>query len=142
MQSGDLRAGLDAQLGVQVREGLVHEEHGRLADDCPPERDALALAAGELLGFAREKSSEIEDPGCLLDALLDICLGDLSELEPEGQVVANGHVRVERVALEDHGNVTVLGRHVVHDAIPDPQRSVRNLLEPRDHPEARRLAAA
>ena len=45
----------DAQLGVEVGERLVHEEHGGLADDGAAERDALALAAGELLGLAVEQ---------------------------------------------------------------------------------------
>ena len=55
VEPGDLGARLDAQLGVEVGEGLVHEEHRRLADDRPTERDALALAAGELLRLAVEQ---------------------------------------------------------------------------------------
>jgi hypothetical protein len=45
LQLGDVRAHLDAQLGVEVGERLVHQEHARLADDRPAHRDALALAA-------------------------------------------------------------------------------------------------
>ena len=61
VEAGDLGAGLDAQLGVEVGERLVHEEDGRLADDGPAERDALALAAGELLRLAVEVALEVED---------------------------------------------------------------------------------
>jgi len=43
LQARDLRTHLDAELRVEVRERLVHEEGLRLADDGTPHRDALAL---------------------------------------------------------------------------------------------------
>ena len=125
MEAGDLGAGLDAQLGVEVGERLVHQEDGRLADDRPTERDALALPAGQLLRLAVEQLLELDGLGRLVDAALDLGLGDLAQLEPEGEVLADRHVRVERVALEDHRDVAILGRDVVDDAIADPQRPAR-----------------
>ena len=121
MEAGDLGAGLDAQLGVEVGERLVHEEHGRLAHDGASERDALALAAGQLLGLAVEQVLELDGLSRLLDPALDLRLGDLAQLQAEGQVVADRHVRIERVALEDHRDVAILGRDVVDDAVADPQ---------------------
>ena len=44
----DLDAHLDAQLGVEVGQRLVEQEHVRLAHQRPADGDALALAAGEL----------------------------------------------------------------------------------------------
>ena len=139
---GDLGAGLDAELRVEVRQRLVHQEHRRLADDRPAERDALALAARQLLRLAVEQLLEAEDPGRVVDPLLDVGLRDLPELQPERHVVADRHVRVERVALEDHRDVAILGGDVVDDAVADPERAVADLLETGDHPEAGRLAAA
>jgi len=40
----DVGSSLEPEQGVQVREGLVHQEHAWLADDGPRERDALALS--------------------------------------------------------------------------------------------------
>ena len=125
MEAGDLGAGLDAQLGVEVGERLVHQEHRRLADDRATERDALALAAGQLLRLAIEQLLELDGLGRLVDPALDLGLGDLAQLQPEGEVVADRHVRVERVALEDHRDVAILGRDVVDDAVADPQRARR-----------------
>jgi hypothetical protein len=51
-------------------------------------------------------------------------------------------VGIERIALEDHRDVAVLGRDVVDNALADPQRPAGDLLEPRDHPEGGRLAAS
>ena len=58
-------ARLDAQLGVEVRQRLVHQEHARLAHDRPAHRDALALAAGQRLRLAVEVRLEVEQLGRL-----------------------------------------------------------------------------
>ena len=142
VEAGDLGARLDAQLGVEVRERLVHEEDRGLAHDGATERDALALAAGELLRLAVEQLVELDGLGRLLDAALDLRLRDLAQLQAEREVLADRHVRVERVALEDHRDVAILRRDVVDDAVADPQGAVGDLLEPGDHPQAGGLAAA
>ena len=64
----ELGAGGDAQLGVQVGEGLVHQEDLGLAHDGAGEGDALALAAGELAGFAVEELAELDALGGEVDA--------------------------------------------------------------------------
>jgi hypothetical protein len=51
-------------------------------------------------------------------------------------------VRVQGVALEDHGDVAVLRGDVVDDAIADLEGPVGDLLEARDHSQARGLPAA
>jgi hypothetical protein len=89
VEPGDLGARLDAQLGVEVRERLVHQEHGRLAHDRASERDALPLAAGELLRLAVEQVLELDRLGRLVDAALDLGLGHLSQLQAECEVVAD-----------------------------------------------------
>ena len=142
VEACDLGAGLDAQLRIEVGERLVHEEDRRLADDRATEGDALALAAGQLLGLAVEQVLQLDGLGRLLDPALDLRLGDLAQLEAEGEVVTHRHVRIERVALEDHRDVAILGRDVVDDAIADPQLAAGDLLESGDHPQAGRLAAA
>ena len=52
----DLGAHLGAQLGVEVGQRLVEQEHLGIAHDRPAHGDALALAAGELRGAALEQS--------------------------------------------------------------------------------------
>ena len=42
------------------------------------------------------------------DQPVDLGLGRLADLQAELEVLADRHVRVERVALEDHGDVAVL----------------------------------
>ena len=48
MQALDLNAHVDAQLGVEVRERLIEQEHLGLSHECTAHGDALSLAARKL----------------------------------------------------------------------------------------------
>src|SRR6185437_15292926 len=50
--------------------------------------------------------------------------------------------RVERVCLKDHRDVARARRQLRHVPVADQDRPPRDLLEPRDHPQERRLPAA
>src|SRR5215211_486376 len=115
---------------------------GRSPHDRAAHRDALALAARERPRLAIEELLEAEDLRGLLDALVDLVLVHLPHAEAERDVLVDGQVRVERVALEDHRDVPVLGGDVVHDALADPEDALGDVLEPRHHPERGRLAAS
>ena len=121
LQAADLGAHLHAQLGVEVGERLVHEERLRLAHDGAPHGDALALAAGEGARLAIEEVLEAEHLRRVPHALVDLVLGHLAQAQPEGDVVVDRQVRVERVVLEHHGDVAVARRHVVDDRVADAQ---------------------
>jgi hypothetical protein len=51
-------------------------------------------------------------------------------------------VGIERVILEHHGDIALLGRQRIDDAIVDPDLAGADVLEPGDHPQQGRLAAA
>ena len=76
LQLGDVRAGLHPELGVQVRQRLVHQEDRRLADDGAAHRDPLPLATGERLGLAVEVLLQVEQAGGLADLAGDLGLVD------------------------------------------------------------------
>jgi len=141
LDPGDLGTHLDAELGVEVRQRLVHQECSRLADDRPAHGDALALAARELTWLAAEVLLELEDLRSLVDPSVDLVLGNLAELEGEPDVVVDGHVGVQRVVLEHHRDVAIARGYVVDDPIADSQRAAGDLLEPGDHPQGGRLPA-
>ncbi len=117
VQLGDLGAGLHAQLGVQVGKRLVHQKDCRVADDGSTHGHALPLATGKLLWLAVHQVTDAQDARRFLDTLCNLVLGGLAQLEAEGHVVVDRHVGVESVALEDHGDVTVFGSHVVDHAV-------------------------
>ena len=78
--------GLDAQLGVEVGEGLIQEEDGRLADDRTPEGHTLALATGELLWLAVQEVVKLDHLGRFFDPAVDFGLGVLRSLRPKAML--------------------------------------------------------
>ena len=142
LERGDLRAGLDAELGVEVRQRLVHEEHLGLTDDRTAHGDALTLTTGEGLRLAAEVGLEVEQLGGFEHAGGALFLADAGDLEREAHVLGDGHVRVERVVLEHHRDVAVLRRNVGDVAVADEDVARVDLFEAGEHAQGGRLTAA
>ncbi len=126
----------------RIRQRLVEEEDPGLADDGAADGDALALAAGKLAGLALEQFADLQDLGRLGDALDDLGLGRPHGLQPEGEVLAHRHVRVEGVGLEDHGEAALGGGHLVDHLAVDGDVAHGHAFEAGDHAQERGLAAA
>jgi hypothetical protein len=67
MQFFDLNAHIHAQLGVEIGQRLIEQEHLRLAHQRPPHGDALALTAGKLARTAFEQVLDLEKLGDFAD---------------------------------------------------------------------------
>jgi hypothetical protein len=92
--------------------------------------------------MAREQCPELEQVGGGSDARVDVGLRDPAHPQGEREVLVDGHVRVERVVLEYHGDVAIARGDVVDDARPDPDRPRGHALQSGDHPQRRALPAA
>ena len=142
VEARELRAHAHPELRVEVRERLVHQEGLRLAHDRAAHGHALALPAGERGRPAVEEVVEPEQLGHLLDAALRLVPRRLAHAQAVAEVLAHGHVRVERVALEHHRDVAFARRELRHVAGVDRDRALGDVLQPGDHPEQGGLAAA
>jgi len=142
VQALDLRAHVDAQLGVEIGQRLVEEEELGLAGDGAADGDTLALAAGQFLRLAVEEGLDLQDLGGALDRRGDAGARRAAHLEAEAEILAHRHVRIERVVLEDHGDVAFARRHVVDHLVVNDDLAARYRFEPGDHPQNRALAAA
>jgi len=85
---------------------------------------------------------DVEDLGRLVHFPVDHVAGGAAQLQAEGHVLVDRHVRVERVVLEDHGNIPVLGGDVVDDGVADDEVACGDFLQPRDHAQRRGFSAA
>ena len=129
----DFGTHLVPQLGVKVGERLVHQEYLGFTHDGAADGHTLALAAGERLGLALEIFGDVEDLCRFTDFLVDFFFGELAQLQRKGHVFVHGHVRIQRVVLEDHRDVAILRRHVVDQAVADVELALGDLLEACDH---------
>jgi hypothetical protein len=141
VQPRELQPHLHAQRGVEVRQRLVEQEHLRLARDRAADRDALPLAARQLLRLAVEQVIDVQDLRGLLHGLVDLRLLRAGELQPNAMLsysVMCGY----SVRLEHHRDAALRARHVVDLRAVDQQLAARDVLEPGDHPHQRGFAAA
>src|SRR5439155_12868514 len=142
LKTADLGAHLHAQLCVEIRERLVHQERLRFADDRSTHRNPLALPTGKCSRLALEELFEPEHSCGLFDSLVDLALGDLLQAQAEGDVLVDREMWIEGVTLEDHGDVAVARRDVVHNPLADSHYPLRDLLKPGEHSQGCGLAAA
>ena len=101
----DLELHVLAQLLVERPEGLVHEEQTRLEHHRPGERHALLLAAAQLAGHPLSEPAELHQLQRPLGPLLGFPAGHLAHPQRVGDVLGDGHVGEERIALKDHPDV-------------------------------------
>ena len=116
VQRADLGTHLHAQLGVEIAQWLIEEKHLGFAHNGAPDSDALLLATRKFRRPPIEKLLNPEHIRGVFDAPQDFFLRHLSDLEIQGHVLIDAHVRIERVVLENHRYVAIPRVYVVHAA--------------------------
>ena len=140
LQRSNLGTGLDTQLGVQVGQRLIHEEDLRLTDNCTAHCHTLTLTTGKCLRLTIQVGLQVEDACCFLNALSNLSLGGACDLQCEAHVLANGHVRVQSVVLEDHCDVAVLRLYVGDVLIANEDTAGVHVFKTCEHSQGRGLA--
>ncbi|EWS65443.1 hypothetical protein Y695_01300 [Hydrogenophaga sp. T4] len=138
----DLQPGLGAQLGVEVGQRFVEQEDLGLAHDGAAHGHALALTTREFARLARQQVTEFEDAGGLVHTLLDLGNRHLLDLQAIGHVVEHGHVRVERVVLEHHGDVALGRLQRVDHTFANADVAATDVFQAGHHAQQRGFAAA
>jgi hypothetical protein len=138
----DLGAHGDAQGRVEVGQGLIHQEHMRLSHHGATQRHALALAARKLVRPTLQQRLDFETARGIAHAAVDFVLGVLAHPQAKGDVLVDRFVRVERIALEHHGDVALVRRHGVHHRVVEHQVSIGHVLQARDHVQGGGFATA
>ena len=113
MQALQLGAHVYAELCVEVGKRLVHQQQMRLGSDRTSDCNALLLAAGQLGRIAVDVLADLHAGECVLDAAVDLVLGQLLNVQAEGDVLAHGHVRPQSVGLENQVEVALARRSEV-----------------------------
>ena len=133
---------LQPQLGVEVRERLIHQEGSGLSNERPSHGDTLALTADNWPGRRCRRSSRRRMRAVSRTRRIEVCLWDSLNTQWVGDVAVHGHVGVERVVLEDHRNVALRWFEFVDALTVDSEFAAGDVLESCHHAKGRGLAAA
>ncbi|MNL20251.1 hypothetical protein D3C87_1414900 [compost metagenome] len=131
-----------AQLGVQVGQGLVQQQHGRADDQRAGQRHALPLATGKLARIAVGMLVQLHQRQRFAHALLAFGAFDLAHLQAEGHVVGHGQVREQRIALEHDAQPARVGLGVGDVAPVQRDDALRHVRKAGNHLQGGGLAAA
>ena len=159
MQLGDFRPHLGAQIGVQIRQRFIHQEHLGMSDQRAPDGDALALSARELDRLSGQQMTDFQALGDLLRVELNLladgpgpgqetseqrqALKDVQapHLQGHTKVSEDRHVGIEGVGLKDHGDIALLGRKSRDGLLANQHLALVLALEAGDDPQQCGLAA-
>ena len=95
---------------VERRQRLVEQQYRRLDGERPGEGDALLLATRQLVRIAVRRVADLDQLDELGHLALDVRLGALADIKAVGDVLGGGHVREQRVRLEDDAHAPPVGR--------------------------------
>ena len=127
---------------VERAERLVEQEHLGLHRKRTRESHPLALPARELRGVVVGPAGDLDELEQLVHALAELGPRPLPDLQPEGDVLTDGHVLERRVVLEDEADAALLRRLACDVHAVELHGSGLRLLEPGDDAQERRLATA
>src|SRR5882757_7654953 len=131
-----------AQLGIEVRQWLVEQQHARLDDECASQCDTLLLTARHAARIALLVTRTPDHPQRAAHALRPLGPRHAPHLETEGDILGRGHVRKQCIALEDDAEAALRRLHGSKVAALEPDRPARWIEEAGDHLQGRGLSAA
>ncbi|MNE44205.1 hypothetical protein D3C80_1384220 [compost metagenome] len=103
---------------VEGREGLVHQQDGRIVGQCAGKADTLLHAAGQLVRVAVFLAGQAHLGQRGLGTGMAFGFIDPGDLQAEGRVLQHAHVRHQREGLEHHAHV--LAPHVDQRLVAEP----------------------
>ena len=129
-----------AELEVERAERLVEQQHARTVDERTRERHALPLSAGKLRRLAVVQTREPHEFEHLAGTPPPLGLRDLADHQGVLDVLADAHVREQRVVLEDGRDVAGVRRRARDVVAVDLDAAAGRLLESGDQAQAGGLA--
>jgi hypothetical protein len=130
-----------AQLPVERAKWLVEQQYLRPLDHSARQRHPLLLPARKLMRLSLGELAQLHQVQHLFDAARDFRSRHVLLLQAERDVLLDRHVRKQGVRLKHHIDRAAVRRHLRHIDTVDLDRAGGRILEPRQHPQQRRLAA-
>ena len=141
MEAPNRDADLGSKRRIQIGERLVEEKKLGSPHDRAAHRDALPLPTRQLARQSLHQFLEAEQGARLCHPRIDFGGRGFPELQTEGEILFHGEMRVERVALEHHRDVSVFRRQRRYVSLGNFHGSRVYLFEPGDDAKERGFAA-
>jgi hypothetical protein len=132
MKPRQFNAHAGAQRSVEIRQRLIEKKYFRLTHDGASQGHSLSLSAAQTLRPALQHGLDFQEAGGCFYFLRDFLGRQASEAQRKCQVFKNCHMRIERVVLENKGDVSGLRRQAIHAPIVDENLSAIRLFESGD----------
>ncbi len=133
-------------LGVERAERFVEQQHVRLDGESAGKGDALALAAGKLVGIAVREPLDLHEFKQLVHAFSDFSLGfslfSRTHAQAERDIFKNRHVPEKGVMLENKADISFFHVEVHRVGAVKIDLALVGPFEPRDDAQKRGLARA
>ena len=142
LDAPDFRAHVYPQLGVQVAQRLVEQQHAGLHHQGPGQGHPLLLAAGELVCVPVFHALQAHQVQHVEHLFADLLLGQLAQLEAVGHVVEHVQVGEQGVALKHHGGIPLVGGQAVDGLVAQIDFPLVGAFKPGDHPQGSGFATA
>ena len=117
METLELVAHLQAELGIQVTQRLIHEQHRGLRGQGTGDGHTLLLAAGELRRVAVHEHADLHDPGHPADGEVDLLLGELPGLHDHLSVLEHLKRLVQGLGLPGGGDLGLQGGNLTGEVL-------------------------
>ena len=130
-----------AHLQVQGPQGLVQKKDLGFVHQGPGYGDTLLLSAGKRRNTALLKAFEIHQIQHMLHLVHDLFTGKLLQLQAEGDILEDVHVREKRIALEYRIDRSLIGGQGGDIAPVQKDAALRRHVKTRDHTQRRGLPA-
>ena len=111
-QLDDLRAHLYPQLGIQIAQRFIKQEHFGVAHNRPPKGNALSLSTRQLSWTAMQQRYDIQYFGATAHRCIDLFLGNTAHFQTKRHILIDIHVRIKRIVLKDHSDIPVLDHQI------------------------------
>ena len=142
MQLLQFKTHLHAQLGIEVRERLIKQEHRRIAHNRTAHSYTLTLTARKLTRTALEQAIQLQNARRFFNTFGNLLLAHTANFQPPRHVFFDTHMRIKRVVLEHHRNPAIFRLHFGHALVVNPDIAFGDPLQPGNHAQQRGFPAA
>ena len=137
MHAYDLPLELVAKPAIERAQWFIQQQGARAVHHGTCQGHALLLTARQLFGEAVGEGFEVYQGQCFVDPAGDLGFRHSALFQGEGDVPGDGHVREQRVVLEDDAEVPLVGLEPGDIVTVDEYRAFGQRDEARDHRQQR-----